>query len=443
MGANIILYTGLFSIVLLWMWLISRWRSLKDIVKTIRHRLILSWLLLYIGMGIWIPREGDIYDVTTIDASAIIQVISILVVSFIVFGSIRQLSARYYRLPLICMSLYAGVGIVTSPLTTTFLLNLFKAYSVLLTVVLAALTIRVELKNCHQYVVYNISYVYFGFMCMLAVIGGVFFPDITHRPNNGVFGFMLEGMPKLNSNSLGYMSGIAVVISYARFLRAKKLSSEYPYLLVLIFSTSSLIMAQSRTSIAGTFLGLVFLSFLTRRKAMMRLFILLTLGVVSITAVITSDRGIGQKIVKYLERGVSKEKLETLSGRTLAWEYSWKRFQESPFIGYGFYSTGKTEIAPHSAYFTTLLNVGISGFVPWLVFIAFLFIYIPARGYYFDNDRYQYRHEITAVLILQFLRTVTGQDVTIHSYSTMLMLSIIVSFYVAKRLRRKQMMSPA
>ena len=117
---------------------------------------------------------------------------------------------------LFLLFLFGVTGFITAPISEVPMLSAFKAASVIVAVLLAVMAIKPLSEVKSPALLYDATFIYFAVISFLAVVGGVLIPEITHRPNKGVFGYMLEGWPSLNSNSLSYVSAVVLVISLRR-----------------------------------------------------------------------------------------------------------------------------------------------------------------------------------------------------------------------------------
>lgn len=397
------------------------------------------WLVMLLGLGQWLGRDLSITGASSIDASAKVQVASVFIAAFVAMMMAgKSFQASNFKLPFTMLFVFSVFGILTAPISDVPMLSVFKAGSLAVAIFLAVMAVKALSDYKRPDLLFNIVYIYFVFLSFLAVVGGAFLPELTHRPNNGVFGYMLEGFPSLNSNSLSYVAAVAFVVSVRRLFMKISLNRRMLYLGACSVGFVTLIMAQGRTSIISSTLALLFMSLYIKDMRPLRMIMILLIFSVLAYSVVTGSAGNWvDSLQQYMQRGVTEEQISTMSGRTDAWAYSWQLFLESPVTGYGFYAAGKTLLAPHNAYFTILLNGGIIGFIPWLVGVLSGMWLISKSMFYgwlssntSDND---FHKEIMAVLIIQFVRTITGQDLTIHSYSMLIFLSAIIYVYAKQQ----------
>lgn len=396
------------------------------------------WMVLLVGLGQWMGRSSSITGVASVDTSAYIQIVSILLgIGAIFIYKGRNWQQNNFIFPFVGLFWFGLVGLITSPVSDVPALSVFKSVSVVVAVIIAVIAVKPLGKNNKPTILFDVVYIYFVFISFMACIGGVFFPEQTHRLSDGSIGYLLEGWPPLNSNSLSYVAAVAFVSSVRRIFISQKINRRLLYIGCCSVGVVTLFMAQGRTSLISSVLAILFLSYSVKEMRFMRFS--LTISIIAAFIAVLLMGTVGDwfgSVSEYMQRGHTTEQLSSLSGRTGAWELSWNLFLESPIVGYGFYAAGKTLIAPHNAYFTVLLNGGLLGFMPWIIsIIGGMFIIckqLKFKTWSGASDANNYYKEIVAILIVQFTRTVTGQDLTIHSYSLLFFLAALV-YYAARK----------
>jgi len=403
-----------------------------------------TWLVLYFGMGLWFGRLGKPTTLAEVDQSAVVQILSIAFAFLVaMFGFMKGYGLSNLKGPLLLLFVYALLGVLTAPLSPVPTLSAFKAGSLVVVALVAAVAVDVMGKVDAKRVLLNSAYLYLGLLTFLAVLGGILFPEITHRPNKGIFGMMLVGWPALNSNSLSFISATISIVGLRRFFEPSPLTCRVFYLGVLVVAFSVLLLAQGRTSIIGFFLAVLLLSSIVPGIRLVRRWLVIWIAVVFSIYLLTGEIGDWLKVLEtYLRRGSDDESLKTLSGRTEVWSAGWQIFLQSPVFGYGFYAAEKLGIAAHNAYILVLINNGLVGFVFWVSYMYWGMLgalrdLISAK-WRCDTEEQRFRAETYGVLIVLFLRTITGSDLTTHHYSTM----IFVAWLVYRAIDRKREDSP-
>lgn len=402
------------------------------------------WLIMLFGLGSWGRAYSDkgVTTVTDVDSSALIQVVSIAIAGMtMLLMARRSFDSRNFHAPFVLLLIFALVGVLSAPISAFAALSLFKASSVVVAVLLAVMAVHPLTKTQNPNLLFNTVYIYFALISFLAMIGGVLHPHATRMVSTGVFGFMLKGWPALNPNSLSYVGAVVLVVSLHRIFAERHFRRRLLYVGVGSTGAIALVLSQGRTSLASAFIAILFMAYFIKAMRPFRYVILGSSALLVLLFIVTgSVGGWIDGIGEYLRRGVDDQQLETLSGRTEAWAESWNLFLSSPMLGYGFYATGKTLLAPHNAYFAVLLNGGLLGFLPWLLGVLggfwAIFTRFLRRSWREYSTQNSYFMEMVAVMIVQFFRTVTSQDITIHSYSMLIFLSVLIYIYARERIHR-------
>lgn len=395
----------------------------------------LLWVIMAAGLTRWFGSGGGVTTLTSVDSSVTWQIISIglsgIATLFLFNTKFRTPNLKF---PFALLLTFAVLGVMTAPIALFPPLYAFKAASLIIAVLVAVMSIKSLVETKDPALLFNIMYIYFILLSFLAVLGGIVSPETTHSPNKGVFSFMLKGWPSLNSNSLSYVTAVVFVVSLHRIFSVPELRLRFLYGSACTVGAIGLLLAQGRTSLIAAAIAVLFLSRFSKDMHSIRFVMLIALGAGTAVFLLFGSVGDWTGVVEdYLRRGVDDESLSTLSGRTEAWKLSWELFLEKPIFGYGFYASGKELLAPHNAAFTILLNGGAIGFIPWLAAIIGGMWVVCRR--LFDkkwmsptkeNGVYL---ELVAVIIVQFFRIITGQDLTIHSYSMLIFLGILVYIY--------------
>ena len=391
-----------------------------------------SWLVLYAGLGLWFGRLDNPATLSHLDTSAIIQITSVIFALFTI--SIKLLNGiglNNFRGPFLLIGLYAIWGVLTSPLSPVPALSAFKAGSLFIVVLIAIVAITIAGRKDAGRIFLNTAYLYLGTLVLLSLIGGILFPEITHRPNKGLFKMMLVGWPALNSNSLSFVAATISLVGFRRFFDSRLLSNKLFYFGAFTSGFCVLLLAQGRTSIVGFFLGALFLTFTVKRMRWIRGWFIISGFIILSVFLLTGSAGDWLDTLEtYLRRGSDDEALTSLSGRTDIWKSGWDIFLSSPIVGYGFYSAEKLGIAAHNAYLLVLINSGIIGFTLWVGYVYWGFFGaakdILTSKFKHNQDKQGFAAETASILIVLLLRTITGSDLTTHHYSTMILISYLI-----------------
>jgi O-antigen ligase len=328
---------------------------------------------------------------------------------------------------------YAVLGLLSTLLGGNVYYGIYKAVELLIdTTFLFAAVMQVgslrDAKKLSDFVL-----LLFFLLLVTEVIAAIVIPEAGfYVYEKGVIGRLFSGaFPLMDPNGLGFLSGTLAVASACRILRAEHPKSKQLYILTLLFSLTTLTLAQSRTSILGMLAALAVVLALGKRWK--EFAVILAIALVGFA--IFSDY-----LISYIMRGQSVEMFKKVSGRTVMWEYVWNKFLERPVLGYGFvsavflmkiYAPGQTSPVFNS-YLECLSNSGIIGFFPWFMAILVTF-FLLLRGsmqsrYTIKNDLLQrFNIEKIGIMIVLLARSTTTSMLTIHSMEFTLFLTLIVA----------------
>jgi O-antigen ligase len=253
-------------------------------------------------------------------------------------------------------------------------------------------------------------------------------------------GIRLEGeVPAISSNDVGTFSAVIALISLARlFPSTGRRSHTSWYIVLLMGSVVTMVLAQTRSAILGVmFGGFVILLF---SKGGGRLGAVLTFVVAPIVALFT----MGGVIWSFLERGQSEAQIATLSSRAQWWAFAWQTYLERPLTGFGAYAGGRFAVLAklglgetstmHSDYLEVLVGTSIWGMIPLVIALAatWWLILRYARHPLNPQER-QLAVEAIVILAMLTLRSVFNNMFTWHPP-----LPFLVILGYAEYLRRKR-----
>jgi O-antigen ligase len=253
----------------------------------------------------------------------------------------------------------------------------YKACEYLLDIaVLGAILATVKSVKAYQ-ALFNWTWTLYGMLLLSTWLGVLLWPQQALYPSGkdvgvGVLGIRLQGvMPAVSSNDVGTFAGILALIALCRLLPiAGKKSGRAWYILLLVASVTTMVVAQTRSAIAGCLFAIFLLLLFSKRLGLSAFltFVVAPLLVVS---------SLGGLIWTFLERGQSTQQLETLSSRVSWWSFAWQTFMERPLTGYGAYAAGRFAVMAkigmgetstmHSDYLEMIVGTGIWGLILFLV----------------------------------------------------------------------------
>lgn len=181
-------------------------------------------------------------------------------------------------------------------------------------------------------VLFDLTWVLLGLLAASAWIGILIWPDIAMRRDVGVLGSQLHGViPAMETNQVGELGAILCIVAFNRilFMKDKRL-----YFVIFLAAMATLIIAQSRTPIAGFLVAVPLMLFASRRIGPFAFTIMLMFLVLNFT-------GITDTFWEYFQRGQDREHFSSFSGRTYGWALGWELFKANPLVGYGAYAGGR------------------------------------------------------------------------------------------------------
>jgi O-antigen ligase len=216
------------------------------------------------------------------------------------------------------------------------------------------------------------TWLLFGLLLLTVWLGVFLRPEETVATGIGLLGVQIQGvLPLVSTNGVGDLGAALLIIAATRLLFRNRYRSFY--WLVCLAALPTLILAQSRSPVAGALLGLVAVFLLERRFGLLAL-----VGVAGAAFLVLTSGG--AVVQQAFLRGQSPDLFYSLSGRVGWWSASWEVFREHPLLGLGGYAGGRFAVlgplgvaasSIHNAWLEILLGIGVIGLVPFLAtFVA-------------------------------------------------------------------------
>jgi O-antigen ligase len=183
---------------------------------------------------------------------------------------------------------------------------------------------------------------------------------------NGVY-------PTISSDILGTVAAVALIALVARVGARWSLS---PLAATLLFAgdVTVLVLARSRTAVVVALVGVAVSLLLSQRRRALTWIV----APVILLATITLYPVVSPHVNDYMKRGQSQQQFSTLTGRTHLWHVAEQAWQAQPITGYGYYTGHRLggfadqfnfDISNiDNAWLETLLDTGLLGFVPFVLF---------------------------------------------------------------------------
>jgi O-antigen ligase len=290
----------------------------------------------------------------------------------------------------------------------------------LLAAILESLDSPEEFRN-----LFNWTWTLYGGLLLSVWLGTIVWPHEAFYGQVLQRGAALESrlqgvLPAISSNDVGTYAAILGLVSLARLFPASEERFHKPwYVLLLLGSLVTMVLAQTRTAFAGFAFGGFFILLYSKRG---KLGPLLTFVVAPTLALAT----MGGLVWSFFERGQTEAQLATLSSRAQWWASAWQTFLERPLTGFGAYAAGRFAVLAklglgetstlHSDYLDVLVGTSIWGMIPFIVALLgtwwLLLRYV--RNSSSNPQAHQLAYEGLVVLALLTFRSVFMTMLTWH-----------------------------
>jgi O-antigen ligase len=336
--------------------------------------------------------------------------------------------------PIVCLMLYGFSGIVSGFYSSFPSFSLYKGTLVVLSTCfcLIVLSYKPQYAQVEKFV--DFTYMFYALLMLSFVVGGILWPELSLEYKPGMILHMLSGFViRVNPNTVGYIAGTVGLILVNRGLQQLEFRSALFIVSSFLVSVFVLLLAQSRTCIAGFAISAGFL-LVIRRKVFHILGLATLVGVLLLVGGL--DR-VTQTAEQYYKRGQSDKVFESWSGRKEAWAVSWSKFKEAPILGYGMgsgvrfgdVSRGLKGSHLHSSYFEVLLDSGLLGFFPWIFCLVSVANNLFRKAVFppsWFTVEIRNRHlEITAIFLFSVIRSIAGTTFVLFDYTFIVYIAVI------------------
>lgn len=294
---------------------------------------------------------------------------------------------------------------------------------------------------------FNWTWALYGLLLITTWLGVLPWPQQALYPNGqnvgvGILGIRLEGvLPALSSNDVGTFAAILALIALCRLLPiAGEESHRAWYLLLLVASVTTMVVAQTRSAIAGFLFGIFLLLLFSKRLG-------LSAFLTFVVAPMLIASSLGGIIWTFLERGQNAQQLENLSSRVDWWSFAWQTFLQRPLTGYGAYAAGRFAVMAklgmgktstmHSDYLTMIVGTGVWGIILFLIALVGVWWFLTRylRNSTAKSVDQQLAYEAIVVLGLLTLRSIFMTMLTWHPPLHYLVILGYAEFLRRRRLR--------
>lgn len=330
------------------------------------------WALTVVSALTWRIRGASEIASQPVDAWAAVRIGIDMVVAFILPGRLalrrthwlgsmlRGLVGALTVFGLVCL---ASTAWSVFPTWTLYKSVEYLIDIALLAAILESLDSPLQFRN-----LFNWTWTLYGGLLLSVWLGTLLWPHEAFYGQILQRGAALESrlqgvLPAISSNDVGTYAAILGLVSLTRLFPASRERFPKPwYILLLIGSLVTMVLAQTRTAFAGFAFGGLFILLYSKRG---KLGALLTFVVAPVLALAT----MGGLIWSFLERGQTEAQLATLSSRAQWWSFAWQTFLERPLTGFGAYAAGRFAVLAklglgetstlHSDYLDVLVGTGI------------------------------------------------------------------------------------
>jgi O-antigen ligase len=379
------------------------------------------WILFYLSGLVLRVRETNEIRENPLDAWAVwrIGLIGIVAMVLLLAGQLRNYAwaeSLKRGLPA-ALTVYALVCVLSTAWSSYASWTLYKALEYLTDVALLCAVVAMAKSTRDLKSLFDLSWLLLGLTMASVWLGVVLSPGSTIQHNVGLIGIQIEGvMPAIASNGVGDIAATIALVAMVRLLLRN--SGRRFYLVVLIASLATLVLAQSRSPILGLLISAPLALVVGRRLRW-----LIVIAVVAVSAVVVTNAS--DTLWRAFLRGQDQAEFQSLSGRTVWWDAALQAAQKRPLTGYGAYAGSRfidvqvldpTGSSVHNEWLEILLGTGALGLAPVTVaFVAsWIVLLLALRTSPADCERHALLVEAVAVLALQSVRSYFSVDLTWH-----------------------------
>ena len=388
-------------------------------------------ILLFCSVMAWRVRLVGGSEASPVDTVAGLRIAQIGIVLFI--GMLKFRSASFHHLLfglLPFMLIYSCVGILSTLFSSAPGYTLYKATETIIAVIFIA-SILGSCDNIDKFIEFMVITIgAFLFMEISIWLGMLVSPQLAFRAGKSLFGSQLSGVfPVFNANKVGFISAVLILAAPFGVIVSKVKEDRIFFMTITLLTIPVFMLAQARTSLIGTFCACLLFLMLNKK------FKYITVICVLAGILLTWD-SFGNLMASYLKKGENDLMLETLTGRTTAWNYAWEMFKKSPIFGYGFASGARFDVLKnngavglHGSIFDVLVNLGLLGVIPWLVAIIGTWIQLLLIFFRYSKQmtpKVRLFHTfMLSVLVLSTFRAFTGTTLVGHDLEFVIFLLIL------------------
>lgn len=232
------------------------------------------------------------------------------------------------------------------------------------------------------------------------------------------------------SSGVARWAAVPGLVSLVRAYHTRRPRRIYSYLCVAGISFFIVYRMQSRGAVLGSLAALLFALLVSSR--MRRYALPFAIVAIIVILLLDSPTTVSNNVVKYMERGETKEQFLTMSGRTRAYEHGIAAFEEAPLIGRGQWAD-RMVIGEHvhNSFLQALLNAGVIGGIPyfasWITGWVLFYRLQKKRERLSTEDRV---HLLESGAVMMFFTVRAVPETTTASYAVDLLVMVAVYVYL-------------
>lgn len=326
---------------------------------------------------------------------------------------------------------YALFALLSSVWSIDTLITGWKATEVM-TLVLAGICFAGTLKEREdiEHLINMLSFIIL-FHVVSVLLGLILAPSLAIA-DTFTGSFIVRGvMPSINPNSVTQIAALMFVFAFIQLIRRDHIKSSKATWIILAISCAVMLFGHSRTSMFACVLAIGSVLFFGRYRAL------------AVTLLIAGGAGVlfSQDVVTaFILRGQSDEDFASMTGRVDMWGSTMDYFQESMWVGHGFYAALRAGLGTSSVdntYLEVLLGVGIIGLaifiMPLLITARNMFFMFPKKSD--DPHVTTLWLQLLGLFILLFVRSITGPTFAVMHTNLPMFMILIISVHALKKYR--------
>ncbi|UTF49426.1 O-antigen ligase family protein [Desulfomicrobium sp. ZS1] len=418
--------------------------AVVDVIKSNRS-IGLTWFFLFLAKTIFVINFFQVSVFEPDYSSPIVQLVfvALAILSLLSYLINNSVDYGFKDFTFHLLIIYAFFGLISSILSPKIDLAVYKISLVFIDCFLLAATVGWQYAKKTRYPIFDALTIFAVCSLFGSLLGAFVLPSAAFKANPGPLGVMLFGLfPVLHANELGMLASMGFLVFFVHFMMIDDLRSRLMNGSVLVMSAIVLFLAQSRTAIVATAIGIPIIFVFSGRRHLLRFIVFSFLAIFLCSFVVLVSELRNQELlsplVQYLQRGQNQSGLETLYGRFSLWMgLGLELVQESPWFGAGFdvgvrFSETSHFGHLHNSYFQVLANSGILSFIPWFLFLWTILFRVFRRFWSSlkikdptDHKKYMAMKVFVACIPL-VARSFTGSVMLNHSWSLMFFLALFV-----------------